>query len=180
MVMFVMLLSCVVWYVLMSQHVTTLTNIGTATILSAFGDPSQLMSNSKMMDPITEILIISGATLFLLGLLYRQLPMTLIPDCIPCIGKYDNFLAQMFAFFGFVVCAIGVYLQWNYCDAPNSTTSMLGKGKNYMHSAEDFMNDEDKKWDDVMMAVNALIGGIIAMRQTQPRQCWERAKIICI
>merc|ERR1711997_1173357 len=113
---------------------------------------------TKMMDPLTEILIISGATLFLLGLLYRQLPIDLIPDCIPCIGKYDNFLAQMAAFLGFFVCAIGVYLQLQYSQSPNSTTSILSKGQNYMHSAEDFVkNNDGKKWDEVVVAMNAFI-----------------------
>merc|ERR1719400_97455 len=118
-VMMLMILCCTIWYVLMSQHVTTLSKLGTTSILSAIndaisGNTSQLTSNSKMMDPLTEIFIITGATLFVLGILYRQLPIDLIPDCIPCIGQYDNMMAGLCAFIGFIICGIGVYFQLNY------------------------------------------------------------------
>eukprot|EP01083_Nonionella_stella_P003669 10570_1 len=160
-VMTVMLLCATICYVLMAKHVTTLTSIGTTAVLSAIndavsGNPSQLLSNSKIMDPITEILVISGATLFLLGVLYRQLPVTLIPNCIPCIGGYDTMMAGFYAFCGFNICVIGMYCQLNYSNAPNSTTSIVEvvkNGTNYVYSVEEFMqNDDAKKWDNVMVS----------------------------
>eukprot|EP00483_Globobulimina_turgida_P006007 UN06017 len=155
-VMSIMLICCVIWYVLMSQHISVLMQLGTTAVLSAIndtisGNPSGLLSNSKIMDPLTEIFVVSGATLCILGLLYRQLPIDLIPDCIPCIGHYDNMMAGLCAFVGFILCAFGIFFQINYSASPNSTTSILNKGKNYMHSAEEFMQNNDaKKWDSVV------------------------------
>eukprot|EP00484_Ammonia_sp_Unknown_P025418 CAMPEP_0197024278 /NCGR_PEP_ID=MMETSP1384-20130603/4860_1 /TAXON_ID=29189 /ORGANISM="Ammonia sp." /LENGTH=242 /DNA_ID=CAMNT_0042452635 /DNA_START=52 /DNA_END=780 /DNA_ORIENTATION=- len=161
--MSVMLLCCTIWYVLASQYVTALSQIGTTSFLSAFnevlsGDATKLFSNEQIMDPLSELLLVSGATMFLLGLLYRQLPIDIIPDCIPCIGQYDNMMAGLCSFFGFIVCCIAVYIQYYFLDSPNSTVSLLLKGKFFVQSAGEFVHEKDtKKWDDVFASTQYFV-----------------------
>eukprot|EP01084_Bolivina_argentea_P301749 520656_1 len=165
-IMIVMLLCGTVWYILMTQHVTTLTSsFDTTALLAAIheamnGNASQVVSDSKIMEPLTEILVISGATMFLLGVLYRQLPIDLIPDCIPCIGKYDNMMAGLCAFCGFIIFLVGIYCQLNYSNGANSASSvvqLLKNGTNFISSAEGFLqNNDDKKWDNLNISTQYL------------------------
>lgn len=84
------------------------------------GNVSEILNNTLFMDPLSEILLATGVTLFITSLVYCQLPIDLIPDCIPCIGKYDNFLAKIIGFFGLVSVVIAVYLQLYFCQSPNT------------------------------------------------------------
>ena len=100
------------------------------------------------MDPLTEIFIILGATIFLIFFLYRRLPIDLIPDCIPCIGQYDNMMAGFCSFIGLIICLIGIYIQYNYSNSSNTTTSLFTKVPNYMQNTHEFFkNNDNKKWD---------------------------------
>merc|ERR1712204_45281 len=103
-----------------------------------------MLTNIELLNPILEMLIISGGTFCLLGVLYRQLPFPLIPDCIPFIGKYDSMLAQMFAFIGFVSFVVGIYMQWHYVGKPMRKPL-----------AADMTEDN---WSDVGAAVYEFIG----------------------
>ena len=176
-IMTIMMISCIIWYVLMTQHINTLSSIGATTILSgiihcpfffflfqliitnmkitykiAINSPSELVKNEKIIDPLTEIFIITGFTLFLLGILYRQLPVNLIPNFIPCIGSYDDMLAGFISFIGIIICLIGFYVQYNYSTSNNSTFELINKIKNYGQNAQEFIKDDnDKKWDEIVI-----------------------------
>merc|ERR1712154_170313 len=68
------------------------------------------------------------------------------------IGQYDTMMAGLIAFIGFIISGIGIYFQLNYSKSPNSTILILNKSKNYMHSAEQFIQNEDaQKWDSVLL-----------------------------
>ena len=110
------------------------------------------MKNEKLIDPLTEIFIITGTTLFLICYLYRKLPIDLIPDCIPCIGQYDNMFAGFCSFIGLIICLCGIYIQYNYSTSSNTTIALLTKSKNYMQNAQEFIkNDDNQKWDDIVI-----------------------------
>jgi hypothetical protein len=158
------------WWAILLKHVTHIQeNIGVSIFLDvtssvASGDFTKLLSNTSVMDPITEILLITGITLLFTGILYRQLPLDLIPDCIPCIGKYDNFIAAMVAFFGVMMAAIAVYLQLNFVPHPNSTTTLLRTGQSYIENANEFLASEDeKKWDNMAKQFEIFIGKLQIM-----------------
>mmetsp|Transcript_124941 Transcript_124941/g.216592 ORF Transcript_124941/g.216592 Transcript_124941/m.216592 type:complete len:95 (+) Transcript_124941:69-353(+) len=61
-------------------------------------------------ETLGQSLLALGAALSAGGLIYRQLPLDLIPDCIPIIGKVDDVLAGATAIFGAFVMALGVAL----------------------------------------------------------------------
>merc|ERR1712087_840614 len=93
--------------------------------------------NVQVLAPLSEMLMLSGFTMVLLGVLYRQLPIDLIPDCIPCIGSYDDMVAGMVALLGALVCGVGVYLQLLHVDSPNSTLSLLHQARQFAHSKDE-------------------------------------------
>jgi len=141
--MLLMSICCVICYVLVSQHLNTLSQAGTTAFLTAISDllsgqAAKVFSNEKVVDPLTEIFITTGATLCILGMLYRQLPLSLIPDCIPCIGRYDEMLMAVVAFFGCVVLLIGVYLQYNYSQSTTSTHAFIQKTQQIVQNLQDF------------------------------------------
>jgi len=151
-VMAMMVGCCVLWYVLMSQHVAVISQVSTTSVLSVIndvisGNVSEVMANPQIMNPLTEIMVITGGTMFILGFLYRQLPIDLIPDCIPCIGQYDNMMAAVCAFMGLVLCGSGMYCQMQYGDTPNSTASLWSRWEQFMQS------QDEQKWDNVMDTV---------------------------
>jgi len=151
-VMALMVICCVLWYVLMSQHIAVIAQVSTTSVLSvlndiASGSVSEVMANPQIMSPLTEMMVITGATMFILGVLYRQLPIDLIPDCIPCVGHYDNMLAAVGAFLGVILCGLGMYCQIHFGDGPSSTASLWTKW-------EDFVQRQDEqKWEDVVAAL---------------------------
>eukprot|EP01083_Nonionella_stella_P248485 860228_1 len=59
-VMGTMLFCCTIWYVLISQHIATLMQHGTTSVIAGFTNlfTNTDQNNSKILDPITEILII--------------------------------------------------------------------------------------------------------------------------
>ena len=113
------------------------------------GNVSEVMGNPQIMNPLTEIMVITGGTMFILGFLYRQLPVDLIPDCIPCVGHYDNMLAAVGAFLGLILCGLGMYFQLQFGDTPNSTASLWTKWEQFMQ------RQDEQKWDDVMASIQS-------------------------
>lgn len=111
------------------------------------GNVSEVMANPQIMNPLTEIMVITGGTLFILGFLYRQLPIDLIPDCIPCVGQYDNMMAATCCILGIALCGLGMYCQIHYGDTPNSTASLWSRWEQFMQ------RQDEQKWDDVMETV---------------------------
>ena len=109
---------------------------------TAMTDPLNFTENEAFWVPLSEIFMVGGAAMFLLGFLYLQLPVDLIPDFIPCIGKYDNMLASFFSFIGLILCALTIYFQLYYLQSPNCTVSWL------IASIQEFIDSDDtQKWD---------------------------------
>ena len=56
-------------------------------------------------------LVGTGGAAFLVGAAYKSLPVTLIPDWVPIIGKLDNEFAGTLQFLGIICAAIGFYIE---------------------------------------------------------------------
>ena len=56
------------------------------------GNYIKLLNDGDIMIPLSQLLFSIGIITFILGLLYTKLPIDLIPDIIPIIGSYDNYL----------------------------------------------------------------------------------------
>eukprot|EP01147_Barroeca_monosierra_P007477 gene7477-553_t len=50
-----------------------------------------------------------GILLIVEAFLYLQLPLDLIPDCIPLIGKCDDFMALSIGVLGGILSMVGFY-----------------------------------------------------------------------
>lgn len=57
--------------------------------------------------PLWQHLVAFGIALSLEGYFYRQLPVDLIPDFIPLIGRCDDCCAGMVVVFGVVIAMLG-------------------------------------------------------------------------
>jgi len=141
-VMFLMAVCGMIWWVLVSSHWNTVDLKALAAAMTNWSNTKENLKTNRLFDPLSEIVLATGLTLFLMGLLYRQLPVDLIPDCIPCIGKYDNMFAGFVAFVGLIIAAFGVYFQLNYSDGPNSTTMFIQSVTNYASEIQDFQQKQ--------------------------------------
>lgn len=132
--MFIIFFMCCIsalWWILVMKHVSFMQEASgtnkTASMLFSTGNGSaedlfkDVLDDQVLVGPISEIILITGTTVMILSWLYRQLPIDLIPDFIPCIGKYDNMFAGFWLFIGLLITLVGVYLQLYYVIGPNST-----------------------------------------------------------
>eukprot|EP01084_Bolivina_argentea_P211900 360326_1 len=88
------------------------------TDLFYYGNYSKLLNDGSVMIPLSNFLFSAGFLTFILGLLYQNLPIDLIPDIIPLIGLYDNFMASIVSYLGLIVCLIGMILSLRYYEMP--------------------------------------------------------------
>ena len=68
-----------------------------------------------------RILISFGTMMFVVAMTYRQLPLDLIPDWIPFIGKADDLIAGLFAGVGLTITFIG----WHFGMGPKPIEAVL-------------------------------------------------------
>eukprot|EP01084_Bolivina_argentea_P089306 161162_1 len=90
-----------------------------------YGNYTKLLNDGNVMIPFSNFLFSFGFLAFILGLLYKTLPIDLIPDFIPFIGLYDNYLASFVSYLGLLVCVIAILLSVRYyenIEKPSQTT----------------------------------------------------------
>jgi len=145
--MFLMAIVCFIWLALFNNHCSDINSGSLTDVSSAFVSKnySIMLENTKFVTSISEIILISGFCVFILSMLYRQLPIDLIPDCLPYIGKCDNMLAGFFAFIGIVITSIGIYLQLHYADTPNTTANMVQSINKNMNNTKTFWNKNEQE-----------------------------------
>jgi len=122
-----MTIVCFIWLALFNNHLADINSSSLSYVYAAFvsKDYSTILLDTKFVTPASEIVLVTGSCIFILSMLYRQLPIDLVPDCLPFIGKCDNVIAGFFAFIGIIIVAIGIYLQLNYADVPNSSVVIM-------------------------------------------------------
>ena len=144
-------LMCVVaifGYVIIMKHIKEFEKQITLSTISQFmtGKYAKLMENGDLMIPFSNLLFSSGILTFILGLLYTKLPIDLIPDIIPFIGLYDNYLATMIAFIGMFVCVIGICLSTIYYEKePEKIEEEANIVTKYMYASFSFIYDVANK-----------------------------------
>ena len=105
-------------------------------------DPLNFTENEAFWVPLSEIFMIIGAAMFVWCFFSSQLPVYLIPDFIPCIGKYENKVALFLSFMGLITCVLAIYFQLYHLQSPNCTVSWL------IASIQEFIDSDDtQKWD---------------------------------
>ena len=62
-----------------------------------------------------------GTMLFMVAMAYRQLPLDLVPDWVPMIGKMDDLLAGLVAGVGLTIMFIG----WHFGMGPKPVEAVL-------------------------------------------------------
>ena len=68
-----------------------------------------------------RILISFGTMMFVVAMTYRQLPLDLIPDWMPFIGKADDLIAGLIAGVGLTITFIG----WHFGMGPKPIEAVL-------------------------------------------------------
>jgi len=141
--MFLMTIVCFIWFVLFNKHCSDINS----NVSSAFASKnySIILEDRKLVTHISEIILISGFCIFVLSMLYRQLPIDLIPDCLPYIGKCDNMFAGFLAFIGIIVTSFGIYLQLHYAETPNTSTNAVQLINENMNSTKIFWNKNEQE-----------------------------------
>lgn len=148
-IMYLMAICSIIAYVSLSRRITALSGIVSADLLTQIlnGKTSEIKANDEIIDLLTQMFMIFGGVMFVICILYQKLPIGLIPNFIPLIGSYDNIMAGFCSFTGLIICLSAVYIQHNYL---NSSMSLLNKSKYYLQNAQDFIINDDTKWNNVI------------------------------
>lgn len=91
--------------------------------------PSHLIS--------AKFLISTGSTLIAVGFLYRCLPIDLVPDFLPIIGKLDNLLAGVVIGIGISVAVFGY--KFGVGPHPESSTQLTEYGAFIYHQSQPYV-----------------------------------------
>jgi len=133
-----------IWIILFKEHWSKVNLVSVSSAISS-NDASEVLKDTKFMNSISEIILITGCSIFVLAILYRQLPIDLIPDFIPCIGDLDNKIAGFLCFLGFIIVLIGVYLQLYYTNTHNTTRATMEAINKNVNFAETFWNEDPQE-----------------------------------
>ena len=148
-------LSIYFWWILVRGNYDTLNKNGFLNGSQGISDIIKVFNgdiiNNQLLTIITDITLITGTTLIFIGYLYRQLPLQLIPNCIPCIGYYDDYIACLLIVFGFILTVISTYYQYYYTNESNSTKEFIKIAKKLNNNTQNFINNNNKqKWYDLI------------------------------